>query len=98
MISPFRAFFWIAFPITLMGLLTGTLNWMNPEAVHIPFGPNGESAEGMDGVIAATLSSAALGSFFGIFGALVAWMAGKGIRKAGAAIEAERTARRARDA
>lgn len=98
MISPFRAFFWIAFPITLMGLLTGTLNWMNPEAVHIPFGPNGESAEGLDGVLAATLSSGALGIFFGLAGAGMAWLAGRGASMAGEAIARERRKGQADDA
>ena len=57
-----------------LGLLVGTLNLLNPQAVHIPFGPNGESAEGIDGVFAATLSSLVFGLILGIPAALLTWL------------------------
>jgi len=67
--------------LSLFGLLVGTLNLMNPAAVHIPFGKNGESAEGIDGLLASLFSSMALGAFFGTFAAIVALLAGKGVKK-----------------
>ena len=81
--SPLKAFFWVTVMITLFGVLTGTLNLLNPQAVHIPFGPNGESAEGVDGLLAATLSSLVLGMLFGLFAALLAWVTARGVSKAG---------------
>ena len=80
--APGKAFFWIFILVTLFGLLVGTLNLLSPDAVHIPFGPNGESAEGLDGILASTLSSAALGVFFGIVAALFALMFRTGVNKA----------------
>lgn len=77
------AFAWVAGMIMLFGILTGTLNLLNPEAVHIPFGPDGESAEGMDGVLAATLSSAVLALLFGSLAALLSWLAAMGVKKSG---------------
>lgn len=65
---------WIFLVITLLGLLVGTLNLLNPAAVHIPFGPNGESAEGLDGVIASVASSAVLGVVIGVPAALLSWL------------------------
>lgn len=62
---------WIFLVITLLGLLVGTLNLLNPQAVHIPFGPNGESAEGLDGVLASVASSAVLGLVLGLPAALI---------------------------
>ena len=67
---------------TLFGLLVGTLNLLNPEAVHIPFGKSGESAEGMDGVIASILSSGVLGIMFGLLAALICWITGKMVNSA----------------
>ena len=81
--SPIKGFVWVCGMTVLFGLLVGTLNLMNPEAVHIPFGKdefgNPISAEGMDGVLASTLSSAVLGVIFGGFAALIAWMFGVGV-------------------
>jgi len=54
-----------------LGLLVGTLNLLNPQAVHIPFGPAGESAEGLDGILASTLSSLVFGLILGIPAALL---------------------------
>ena len=65
---------WLFLVITLLGLLVGTLNLLNPAAVHIPFGPNGESAEGLDGVIASVASSAVLGLVIGVPAALISWL------------------------
>lgn len=65
---------WLFVVITLLGLLVGTLNLLNPAAVHIPFGPNGESAEGLDGVIASVASSAVLGLVIGLPAALISWL------------------------
>ena len=62
---------WIFLVITLLGLLVGTLNLLNPAAVHIPFGPNGESAEGLDGIVASVASSAVLGLVIGVPAALL---------------------------
>lgn len=63
----------------------GTLNLLNPDAVHIPFGVdekgNPQSAEGIDGVIASTLSSLVLGVIFGCLAALIAWLFRKGLAK-----------------
>lgn len=79
--SPFRVFFWITFAFTLVGLLIGTLNLHNPEAVHIPFGPDGESAEGIDGLIAAILSSLVLGLLIGGLAAFLAWATNAGVKR-----------------
>ncbi len=53
------------------------LNIHNPEAVYIPFGvdENGvaQSAEGLDGLITATLSAGVLGLVFGALAAIFAW-------------------------
>jgi len=71
--TPFQGFMWIFGVTLLFGLLVGTLNLMNPEAVHIPFGrdENGvpQSAEGIDGILTSLASSAALGLLFGTFAA-----------------------------
>ena len=83
--SPFKVFFWIFSSITLLGLLAGTLNLMNPKAVYIPNGQPGSGAEGLDGVIAFVLSSGALGLSFGAIAALVAWLTRAGVNKAKAA-------------
>jgi len=80
--GPVNAFLWIFVLISLFGLLVGTLNLMNPAAVHIPFGPNGESAEGLDGVIASVLSSGVLGIFFGCIAAFFAWLFRTGVNRA----------------
>ena len=81
--SPKRSFLWVFFMITLFGLLVGTLNLWNPQAVHIPFGKNGESAEGMDGLIASVLSSGVLGIFFGIVAAMFCWLFHVLVRRTG---------------
>ena len=60
--------------MTSLGLLVGMLNIMNPQAVHIPFGPNGERALGLDGLIAAVLSSFVMGLILGIPMALLTWL------------------------
>ena len=65
---------WIFLVIALLGLLVGTLNLLNPAAVHIPFGPNGESAEGLDGIIASVASSAVFGIVIGVPAALLSWL------------------------
>lgn len=79
MISPLKIFLWTFVFLTSLGLLVGTLNLMNPAAVHIPFGPNGESAEGIDGVLASTLSSGVLGIIFGSLFAAAAWLVRLGV-------------------
>ncbi len=79
--KPLSAFFWIFVLVTLFGLLVGTLNLLNPKAVHIPFGPNGESAEGLDGVLASVLSSGVLGIFFGLVAAGFAWLFRAGVNR-----------------
>ncbi len=79
--SPLKSFLVIFGVICLFGLLVGTLNIMSPKAVHIPFGPNGESAEGLDGIIASVLSSGVLGIVFGSLAALIAWIFGKGVKR-----------------
>jgi hypothetical protein len=71
---PLKVFVWIVLFMGMLGLLVGTLNLLNPQAVHIPFGPNGESAEGIDGVIAATLSSLVFGLIIGIPAGLLTWL------------------------
>lgn len=85
--SPGKGFVWVFGMTVLFGLLVGTLNLLNPDAVHIPFGTdlngNPQSAEGIDGVIAATLSSAVLGLIFGGLAALLAWLFRIGVRKSG---------------
>jgi hypothetical protein len=48
--SPIPVFVPILLLFGLFGLLVGMLNILNPEAVYIPFGSKGESAEGIDGV------------------------------------------------
>ena len=80
--SPITGFKWVFGMTTLFGLLVGTLNLLNPEAVHIPFGDQGESAEGMDGIIASVLSSAVLGLVFGVFAAILCWITGKLVQRA----------------
>ena len=70
--------------ITLLGLLAGTLNLMNPKAVYIPNGEPGSGAEGFDGIVASVLSSGVLGAVFGLFAALIAWLVKLGVRKANA--------------
>ncbi|MEM9332306.1 MAG: hypothetical protein AAGA53_13340 [Pseudomonadota bacterium] len=76
--SPFKGFLWVFGMTVIFGILVGTLNLLNPEAVHIPFGRDNEgnpqSAEGMDGLIASTLSSGVLGTIFGSIAALIAWL------------------------
>ena len=66
------------------GLLVGTLNIHNPDAVHIPFGVNADgvpqSAEGLDGMIAATLSASVLGLVFGALAAGFAWIFRRGLQ------------------
>ena len=79
--SPFKAFWVIFLVLCLFGLLVGTLNLMNPKAVFIPFGPDGESAEGLDGIITSVLSSAVLGLVFGGLAALLAAIFGAGVKK-----------------
>ncbi len=79
--SPLKSFLVIFGVICLFGLLVGTLNLMNPKAVHIPFGPNGESAEVLDGIIASVLSSAVLGIVFGSLAATIAWFFRMGVRR-----------------
>ena len=85
--SPFKGFLWVFGMVVLFGLLVGTLNLLNPEAVHIPFGvdEDGEtlSAEGLDGIIASVLSSAVLGIFFGAVAALFAWLFRLGVNQSG---------------
>ena len=75
--SPWKGFVWVCGMTVLFGILVGTLNLLNPEAVHIPFGTdshgNPQSAEGMDGLLASIVSSTVLGVFFGSFAALIAW-------------------------
>ena len=72
--SPLSGFLWVFIMATLFGLLVGTLNLLNPQAVHIPFGVdadgNPQSAEGLDGLIASVLSSGVLGIFFGVVAAI----------------------------
>lgn len=77
----FKLFFWVWFPIVLLGLLTGTLNLWNPKAVYIPNGEPGPGHEGIDGVIAAVLSSAVLGVFIGLVALVIAWLIGSGMKK-----------------
>ena len=76
--SPYKGFIWVFGMTLLFGILVGTLNLLNPEAVHIPFGRdaqgNPQSAEGMDGLIASTLSSGVLGVVFGSLAAVFAWL------------------------
>lgn len=80
--APIKVFLWIFLAITVLGLLAGTLNLMNPRAVYIPNGQPGSGAEGLDGVIASVLSSSVLGAVFGLIAALFAWLAKVGVRKA----------------
>lgn len=82
MTKPLNAFLWIFCAIIAFGVLVGLLNFWNPQAVHIPFGPNGESAEGLDGLIASVLSSSVLGLVFGLLAALIAWVFKAGANKA----------------
>ena len=81
-----KGFVWVFAMTVLFGILVGTLNLHNPEAVHIPFGVDDEgnklSAEGMDGLIAATLSSAVLGVIFGSLVALITWFVNAGVKRA----------------
>lgn len=79
---PLNAFLWIFFAILSFGVLVGLLNLWNPQAVHIPFGANGESAEGLDGLIASVLSSGVLGLVFGLLAACIAWIFTAGTNKA----------------
>ncbi|MBL4726516.1 MAG: hypothetical protein JKY83_07565 [Rhizobiaceae bacterium] len=80
--KPLNAFLWIFCAIIAFGVLVGLLNLWNPQAVHIPFGPNGESAEGLDGMIASVLSSGVLGLIFGLLAALITWVFKAGVNKA----------------
>ncbi|MGB7286547.1 MAG: hypothetical protein WBC71_06420, partial [Salaquimonas sp.] len=73
---PLKVLIWIMLFMGTLGLLVGTLNLMNPSAVHIPFGPNGESAEGLDGIIASVLSSTIFGLIIGIPAAFLTWLVG----------------------
>lgn len=82
MTTPLKAFLVIFSVLCLFGLLVGTLNIMNPKAVYIPIGPNGESAEGLDGIIASVLSSAVLGIVFGSLAAAIAALMRAGVSKA----------------
>ncbi|MGI9350582.1 MAG: hypothetical protein ACR2O3_03375 [Rhizobiaceae bacterium] len=83
--SPMKGFVWVFAMTVIFGILVGTLNIHNPEAVHIPFGTdeNGNklSAEGLDGLIASTLSSAVLGIIFGGLVALITWFVNSGISR-----------------
>ena len=79
--TPLKSFAVIFGVICLFGLLVGTLNLLNPQAVHIPFGPNGESAEGLDGIITSLSSSAVLGLVFGSIAALIAVIFGAGVKR-----------------
>lgn len=72
----FKVFFWICFPIMVLGLLSGTLNIMSPEAVYIPNGKPGPGFEGIDGVIAAVLSASILGAVFGLLGLCISMLFG----------------------
>ena len=65
----------------VLGLLSGTLNMMNPKAVYIPNGEPGSGFEGIDGVIAAVLSSAVVGSVFGVVAIIIAMIFGYGTKK-----------------
>ena len=80
--KPFKAFLWIFGMMCLFGLLVGTLNLLNPSAVFIPFGPDGESAEGIDGIIASVLSSGVLGLIIGTLAAFLAWLFRSGVNRA----------------
>ncbi|MCF6322478.1 MAG: hypothetical protein L3J32_12025 [Rhizobiaceae bacterium] len=79
--GPLKAFLVIFGVVLLFGLFVGTLNLMNPTAVHIPFGPNGESAEGMDGIIASLRSSGVLGIVFGLIAAAIALIFRTGVKR-----------------
>lgn len=79
---PFKAFVWIFGVMCLFGLLVGTLNLMSPQLVFIPFGPNGESAEGLDGILASTLSSGVLGIIIGTIAAILAFIFRLGVNRA----------------
>ncbi len=79
--GPLKAFLVIFAVVVLFGLFVGTLNLMNPTAVHIPFGPNGESAEGLDGIIASVLSSGVLGIVFGLMAAGIAYVFRVGVNR-----------------
>ena len=72
----------MALLVVMFGVLVGTLNMLNPDAVHIPFGPDGESAEGLDGLIASVASSAVLGLLFGAVAAFFAWLFRAGVNRA----------------
>lgn len=84
--SPLSGFLWVFILALSFGLLVGTLNLLNPEAVHIPFGVDAEgnkqSAEGLDGILASVLSSGVLGIFFGALAALICWMFRALVKKA----------------
>jgi len=54
---------------------------MNPKGVYIPNGEPGPGHEGLDGVIAAVLSSSVLGLAFGLVGVVIAWLLGSGMKK-----------------
>ena len=64
--SPLKGFLWVFGMVLVFGLLVGTLNLLNPNAVHIPFGVdhegNPQSAEGIDGIIASLLLERGAGS------------------------------------
>ncbi len=79
--TPLKSFMVIFGVLCLLGLFVGTLNLMNPAAVHIPFGPDGESAEGLDGIITSVASSAVLGVVFGGIAAIIAVIFRFGVRR-----------------
>jgi phosphotransferase system glucose/maltose/N-acetylglucosamine-specific IIC component len=79
--TPLKSFMVIFGVLCLFGLLVGTLNLMNPKAVFIPFGPNGESAEGLDGIITSVASSAVLGVVFGGIAAILAVIFRSGVKR-----------------
>ena len=86
---PLKVLTWIVLFMGSLGLLVGTLNLLNPDAVHIPFGANGESAEGFNGIIASTLSSVVFGVILGIPAALLTWLIAPGRRAKAKSAEQE---------
>ncbi|MFK7902705.1 MAG: hypothetical protein AB8B49_07655 [Nitratireductor sp.] len=76
-----KIFFWAWFPITVLGLFTGTLNLMNPKAVFIPDGKTVGGHEGFDGVIAATVSAGVYGIIFGVVAIGIGYAFKKGTKK-----------------
>lgn len=71
---PLKVLVWIVLFMGSLGLLVGMLNILNPQAVYIPFGPNGVSAVGVDGLIASTVSSIAVGLILGVPAAILIWV------------------------